>query len=79
MARIYAGILGLLAFATAMACGIVQSGSPSETISQACKMMFAFTAVGYLIGRTAQWIVDDAVRGRLLNQMAHKPTGEPGP
>ena len=79
MGRVFAGILGLLAFAMVMASGIVQAGPPGDTIGQACKMMFAFTAVGYLIGRTAQWMIDDAVRGRLLSQMPNRPAGETSP
>jgi len=69
MARIYAGILGLLAYATVMARGLVHAGPSSQTIWNAAVAMFGFAAIGYAIGRTAQWIVDDSVRGRLTSEM----------
>jgi hypothetical protein len=72
MARIYAGILGLLAFATVVARGLVHAGSASETIRQASMVMFVFTAVGYAVGRVAQWTVDDSVRGRLAGEIANQ-------
>ena len=78
MARIYAGILGLLAFATVVARGVAHQSSLDSTIWQACGMLFVFAAVGYLIGSTARWIVDDSVRGQLASQMAAKPSSEAG-
>ena len=78
MARIYAGILGLLAFATVVARGVAHESSPKGTIWQACGMLFVFAAVGYLIGSTARWIVDDSVRGELASQMAAKPSADLG-
>ena len=69
MARIYAGILGLLAFATVVARGLAYGGPGGELIWSAVLGMFGFAAVGYAIGRTAQWIVDDSVRGRLAAEM----------
>ena len=77
MARIYAGALGLLAFATVVARGIVHASVSSDTIWRASTMLFAFAAIGYLLGRTAQWIVDDSVRGRLTSQISNKPANEP--
>jgi hypothetical protein len=76
MARIYAGILGLLAFATVVARGVAHQISPNPTIWQACVMLFVFAAVGYLIGGTARWLVDDSVRGQLASQLAAKPPSE---
>ena len=69
MARIYAGILGLLAFATVIARGLAYGGPGGESIWNAVLAMFAFAAVGYAMGRTAQWLVDDSVRGRLAAEM----------
>jgi hypothetical protein len=78
MARIYAGILGLLAFATVVARGVAQQSAPNATIWQACGMLFVFAAVGFLIGSTARWIVDDSVRGQLASQMAARPSSDLG-
>jgi hypothetical protein len=78
MARIYAGILGLLAFATVVARGVAHENSPNPTIWQACGMLFVFAAVGYVIGSTARWIVEDSVRGQLTSQLASKSPLELG-
>jgi hypothetical protein len=78
MARIYAGILGLLAFATVVARGVAHASSPSATIWQACGMLIVFAGVGCLVGATARWIVDDSVRGQLASQMAAKPAPDLG-
>jgi hypothetical protein len=78
MARIYAGILGLLAFATVVARGVAHESSLNSTVWMACSMLFVFAAVGSLIGGAARWIVDDSVRGELASRMAAKQTAEPG-
>jgi hypothetical protein len=77
MARNYAGILGLLAFAAVMARGIVHAGAPAATIWQAVMSLFAFATIGYAIGRTAQWIIEDSVHGLLTNQLQNKPSNSP--
>ena len=74
MARIYAGILGLLAFAAVMTRGVVQAAEPAATIWQAVLSLFAFAVIGYAIGRTAQWVIDDSVRGQLTSQLQNKPS-----
>jgi hypothetical protein len=70
MARTYAGILGLLAFATVMARGVCHQSASGETTWQASLMLFGFAAIGYAVGLTAQWIIDDSVRGRLTTEIA---------
>jgi len=74
MARIYAGILGLLAFATVVARGVAHESSLDSTVWMASLMLFVFAAVGCLIGGAARWVVDDSVRGQLASQMAAKPS-----
>jgi hypothetical protein len=74
MARIYAGILGLLAFAAVMARGVVHGGSAGATTWQAIVSLFAFATIGYCVGRTAQWVIDDSVRGQLTSQLQNKPS-----
>jgi hypothetical protein len=78
MARIYAGILGLLAFATVVARGVAHESSLDSTVWMACSMLFVFAAVGYLIGGAARFVVDDSVRGQLALQMAAKPSSNAG-
>jgi hypothetical protein len=77
MARIYAGILGLLAFATVLARGIVHESAPAGTIWQACGMLFVFAGVGCVAGQIARWLVDDSIREQLASQMTSKPAAGP--
>jgi hypothetical protein len=62
MGRSYAGILGPLAFATAVARGLVEGHGAEATLQTACLALFAFAALGYVLGRVAALIVDDSVR-----------------
>jgi hypothetical protein len=75
MGRSYAGILGPLAFATAVARGLVE-GQGAEATLQACLAMFAFAALGYVLGRAAALIVDDSVRAGFRAELASLETEE---
>jgi hypothetical protein len=70
VARIYAGVLGLLAFLTCLARGALQGGGPDTILGTACLALAAFTVLGQVIGACAAWIVEDAVRGRLAAEVA---------
>ena len=78
MARIYAGILGLLAFETDVARGVAHESSLNSTVWMASSMLFVFAAVGYLVGSIARWSVDDSVRGKLASQLAARPSSNVG-
>lgn len=73
MARIYAGILGLLAFASVVARSLIHSSAGGEAIWQAITMLLAFAAIGFVIGLAGQWIIDDSVRDRLTGGLQSKP------
>jgi hypothetical protein len=60
-----------------MARGVVHSGAPAATTWQAVTSLFAFAGLGYVIGRTAQWIIEDSVRGQLTTQLQNKPSTSP--
>jgi hypothetical protein len=62
MGRSYAGILGPLAFATTVIRGLAAGHGAEGTLQTACLAMFAFAALGYVLGRAAALIVDDSVR-----------------
>ena len=72
MAHVYAGILGPLAFATTVARGLVHGGGTSSTLWTACCCLLAFSAIGYVAGRLAEWIVEDSVRSRIAAELAAK-------
>jgi hypothetical protein len=74
MARTYAGIVGLLAFATVVARNLAHDNPGGETIWYASVMLFGFAAIGYFVGLAAQWITDESVRER-LNRDLQKASG----
>jgi hypothetical protein len=76
MGRSYAGILGPLAFATAVARGLVEGQGAEATLQAACLAMFAFAALGYVLGRAAALIVDDSVRAGFRAELASLETEE---
>ena len=69
MGRSYAGILGLLAFATMVARGVLNQSSASSTCGSAAAMLFVFAAIGYVVGRIAENVVTDALKARFAAQM----------
>jgi hypothetical protein len=64
VARLYAGILGLLAFLTTLVRGILHGGEPEAVLWSAWCNLLTFALVGCLIGWIARWIVEDAVYSR---------------
>lgn len=71
MGRVYAGILGSLAFATVTARGVVHGGNLDETILRATVSLIALALVGFAIGSIAQWMVDESVHGRLTTELTN--------
>ena len=62
MGRAYAGVMGPLAFLTMLVRCLLKSVSVQATITQAVFCLFAFAAIGCVIGQLAGWIVDESVR-----------------
>ncbi|MCA9099799.1 MAG: hypothetical protein KDA63_01530 [Planctomycetales bacterium] len=72
MGRSYAGVLGPLAMVSVLVRGWLQSASTESTLLAGTGALFAFAAVGWVIGRVAQSIVDDSVRARIAAELAVK-------
>ncbi len=70
MGRIYAGILGPVAFATVLGRSLVDGGGVDSTLKIAMACLFTFAAIGYIAGRVADQIVHDSVRTRLASEMS---------
>lgn len=68
--RSYGGILGLIAFLTALVRGEGSGGGAADTLPYACVSLVLFTALGFIFGCLAQRMVDDAVREQLVARMA---------
>jgi hypothetical protein len=70
--RTYAGYLGLVAFVAALADGLLHGGSTYTVLWGAWLSLLAFTAIGFLAGSIAGWMVDEAIRGRVAAEMASR-------
>lgn len=70
MAHVYAGILGPLAFVTTVARGLTHGGGTMSTLLTAWCCLLAFSAIGYVVGRVAEFIVADSVRSRIAAEVA---------
>ena len=67
--RSYAGVLGPLAFAVVLLRGALGDGRFETTLGSACLALWAFSAIGYVTGRIAEWIVEDSVRTRVSAEL----------
>ena len=68
----YAGILGPLAFLTAITRGVIHGGSTVSILLTAWCCLLAFSAIGYVLGWVAGQIVADSVRTALLDELEGK-------
>lgn len=69
MGRVYAGILGPLAFATILARSLVDGAGIESTVKMATLCLFAFAAIGYVAGRVADLIVTESVHTRFQAEL----------
>lgn len=77
MGQTYAGILGPIAFLLTVARGLIHGGGAETTLKIACLCLFLFAGVGYLLGRIAEYVVEDSVRARLQIEIdAMEPEGQ---
>jgi hypothetical protein len=77
MGRAYAGVMGPLAFLMVVVRSLSRAGAVESTVFQAAVGLFAFAAIGYVIGQLAGWIVDDSVRAQLAAEMAARAKPNP--
>jgi len=70
MGRAYAGILGPLAFALVTARGVVGLWGVEGTLLAASAALFALAGLGYIVGQTAEYLVNESVRKQFQAAMA---------
>ena len=70
MGRIYAGVLGPLAFCTVIVRGLRGAEGAESTLGSAAIALAVFSAAGYLIGQTAQWVVEESVQEKIEAELA---------
>ena len=71
MGRVYAGILGPLAMTVVICRGWLGSGGVEGTLTLATVCLVLFAALGALLGHLAQLTIDESVRAKLEQQLAH--------
>jgi hypothetical protein len=69
MGRTYAGILGLTVFSTTLIRGGLAGSSADDVILTATILLFAFAAIGWIVGSIAEMTVIDSVRTRFNAEM----------
>ena len=73
MGHSYAGLLGPLAFFTAIGHGLLHRPCRrANPLVGNAVALFAFAAIGYVAGELAGWIVNDSVRASLVAEMARQ-------
>ena len=60
----------MLTFVAVLARGLIRGASVAATLEVACLVLFAFAAIGYVIGWTAHNIVEQSVHGRMRHELA---------
>jgi hypothetical protein len=72
MGRVYAGILGPLAMAVIICRGWLESGGVEGTLTLAILYLAVFALVGACLGYIAQTTIDESVRAKIEQQLAHE-------
>ena len=62
MGRKYAGILGPISFGTVIARSVIQGGDADSALMVACATLFAFAAIGYIVGTIAERTIVEAIQ-----------------
>ncbi len=76
MARIYAGILGSVAFLTALVRGFLLGEEAQSMLLAAGYALWCFAAAGYVIGRIADHSVEQSVHDRITKELIGKQQPE---
>ena len=76
MGRIYAGILGPLAMMVIICRGIKDSAGLEGTLVLAIVALAVYAAIGSVVGQIAQATVDESVRLKIEQQLAHGSTAK---
>ena len=74
MGRTYAGILGPVAFLTVLARSLVRGSDVAATFQVACVCLFAFAAIGWVVGELARQTVDESVRATFAAEIEAQDT-----
>jgi hypothetical protein len=76
VARIYGGILGLVAFLTTLARGWIHGGDTQSILWNGWLGLLLFSIIGLVIGWIAGRIVEESVSARLAVELSEKMNDE---
>jgi len=74
----YAGVLGLLAFLTSTARGLLHGGEVEATLMTGWLSLLVFAAIGAVIGWIAGRAVEESVRARIKEALAAEDAAADG-
>lgn len=57
--------MGLVAFVTTLAQGLIHRGHVNSTLATASISLFAFAALGLLVCQAAEWAIEDSLRSQI--------------
>ncbi|MBI85614.1 MAG: hypothetical protein CMJ81_20665 [Planctomycetaceae bacterium] len=57
--------MGLVAFATTLAQGLIHRGHVDSTLATASVSLFTFTAAGLVVGHIAELAIEDSLKSRM--------------
>ncbi|MDZ7619423.1 MAG: hypothetical protein U1E05_20685 [Patescibacteria group bacterium] len=76
MARIYAGILGPLAFLTTLTRGFLLGEEAQSIVFVAWCALWCFAAAGYVIGWISEQTIEQSVHDRITKELVGKQQPE---
>ena len=76
MGRTYAGILGPLALLTSLVHGTMHGSTTLSVVWTAWCALLVLSALGYVLGWTAERVVEDAVQGRISAELDARHEGK---
>jgi hypothetical protein len=78
MGRQYAGTLGPIAFVTVIVRNLIDGGHADSALMAALMALFAFAALGYLLGRMAEHTIVEAVESSFHARLRASEQPHPG-
>jgi hypothetical protein len=79
VARIYAGILGLVALLASVALGVFRGEATNTILVSAWLSLLEFSAVGYVVGSIAGSVVRESVQRSISAELAAEQASEGSP
>lgn len=76
MAQIYAGVLGPLAFISALAHGALAGFELTDCLIRGWVALVVFTLLGFVIGHIARNVVDEDFRKRVTTELENITTSD---